>query len=60
MLRDIVVDILFALNKPIWGINSNLPSNLSTKDKVFYLKSWILGDVVVIVVLFLLSKIFNI
>ncbi len=56
MVKEILIDLLFVLNKPVWGFNSNIKNNISREDKVYYLKSWIIGDIAVGVLFYVLSR----
>lgn len=59
MIKNIIIDFLFVLNRPVWGFNSDIKSNISREDKVFYLKSWIIGDIVIGIVFYIIGLFFQ-
>lgn len=55
MKTNLIIDILFLLHRPLWGFNSNIKANISKEDKIYYLRTWIIGDILIAIIFFVIS-----
>jgi hypothetical protein len=58
MIKNIIVDLLFILNRPIWGYGKDIKNDISQENKVMYLKIWIIGDIVIGIIFYIASLFF--